>query len=691
MWGTFEEVTTGLGDEDPLAKAVEKPASPEDRPYAAEVDKNLKDVFRLESFRPDQFEAICATMDGRDVFVLMPTGGGKSLCYQLPAICVQGQTRGVTIVVSPLLALMRDQVSALRALGVDAVSLDSETPVEEAKEIWKRISSGVPPMLLYVTPERLIRNPSFRDIISKLYRAKQLARFVIDEAHCISTWIEFRATYGDLHELRDNFPGVPIMALTATATPETVDNIVESLKLENPAIFRQSFNRTNLNYRVVTKVNVDEMVGFIKKYHPNKSGIIFTMTKSACKKLSSQLAKKGLSARHFHAKISPKDKEDVLSQWHSGECRIVVATTAFGMGINKADVRFVIHFGLPKTLDGYYQETGRAGRDGLAADCVLYYSDQDLKKMVKITSDDTSQKQALRVVEEYCKNDSVCRRTQLLQHLGETFDEKDCHSLCDNCTNDSEALDFTKEAKSVVELVQFFENQHMRVTLLHCLAVYRGNDTKEIRENGRNKNPAYGSGSSVAKEVARLIFTKLLGLKILREEASQFSNYTAYYLKLGPDAANFLEGNVRIVLQVNSRKSKPTAKTRFKGPLRNDAIPSSFFDSLKTRHSREEDESDEDEIRLNGGPKDSQMTEAVAPGSAQSPHSVEEIEVDSDSDELLLKGPHKSERKNSVDLDRLYKKLLAHRQQVSLRTPALIAHLLTPRFKFRSSLIPIIL
>ncbi|KAJ3573735.1 hypothetical protein NP233_g2250 [Leucocoprinus birnbaumii] len=345
--------------------------------YMEEVYHQLEFVFGLKEFRPNQLEAISATLEGKDVFVLMPTGGGKSLCYQLPAVCTSGKTCGVTIVVSPLTALMEDQVSALTAKGVDAFFWSADSLQHEVSA--KLFSGDKKPSLLYVTPEKLRASSSCRNLLERLYRQQQLARFAIDEAHCISTWgQDFRSAYQGLGQLRQDYPNVPIIALTATANERTRDDIVDQLRLRNPASFNQSFNRPNLKYYIEKKTKVlDSIVDFIQRKHPNSSGVIYCLSRRSCQNLTEQLQSKGLRAEYFHAGLDKDTKNRLLEEWKKDKFRIIVATIAFGMGIDKPDVRFVIHHDLPKSLSGYYQETGRAGRDGKPADCVLYYSYKD--------------------------------------------------------------------------------------------------------------------------------------------------------------------------------------------------------------------------------------------------------------------------------------------------------------------------
>ncbi|KAJ7702469.1 P-loop containing nucleoside triphosphate hydrolase protein [Mycena rosella] len=523
-------------------------ADPEETgPYAEEIKQKLKRIFQLDTFRHNQFKAISATMAGQDVFVLMPTGGGKSLCYQLPGVCRGGKTKGVTVVISPLLALMHDQVNGLKAKNIDAVLLTSSTRDDEAQEIRNRIYSNSKPTFLYITPERLKVSSSLKSMLVSLYRQKELARFVIDEAHCIATWgQDFRDAYQELHTLRQDYPDIPIMALTATADRKTVDDIQGCLQLRNPAVFEQSFDRPNLNYSVVRKGAVDDMISFIKRSHPNQTGIIYRTGRDKCEQLAQQLRKKGLSAKHYHAKMEAVDKETVQAEWKSGECQIIVATIAFGMGIDKADVRFVIHFDLPKNMDGYYQETGRAGRDGKPADCVLYYAYRDLQTILKMINDSRDpnttresiarQDAAVRAVVRYCENDSECRRTQILQHFGEKFDSKNCRKRCNNCANEGLLVtqDFTEKAKSVLTLVQSMEDGHENVTLDHCRNIFKGANTTTIRDKRHDSHPLYGAGSDMPKELAELLFLKLVYFEALVEKSTPTTNskWHVQYLKV---------------------------------------------------------------------------------------------------------------------------------------------------------------
>ncbi|KAJ6606656.1 DNA helicase [Mycena vulgaris] len=663
LWANLDEVTMDYLDE-PIVAATEPLHDAElTGPHAEEIQLHLKRTFKLDAFRHNQFEAISATMAGRDVFVLMPTGGGKSLIYQLPAVCRGGKTKGVTVVVSPLLALMHDQVKALKAKNIDAVLLTSATREEEAQIIRQRLYSNLKPTLFYITPERLQVSSNLKNMLSHLYRGKELARFVIDEAHCISTWgQDFREAYQELHTLRDDFPEVPIMALTATADRKTVDDILGRLQLQSPAVFEQSFNRTNLNYNVLPKRSVDEMVTYIRQSHPNKTGIIYRTGRDKCEKLASQLRQKGLNAKHYHAKMEPVDKETVQAEWQSGECKIIVATIAFGMGIDKADVRFVIHFDLPKNMDGYYQETGRAGRDGLPADCLLYYSYRDFQtilKMIKDTKDPNTtrasierQEQAVRAVVRYCENDSVCRRIQILQHFGEKFDKKDCRGRCNNCASEGLLVtqDVTREAKSVLTLVQSLEQGHENVTVDHCRNIFRGANVAAVRDKRHDHHPMFAAGRDMPKELLELLFNKLMYLDALTEKSTQTnSKWHQQYLKLGARAHDFLSGRQTLRLSYRPKTPKPGGKATKgsrKAPAANPQEQGQEEDRPQPLYA--DDSMDDIEF----SPK-----KPVRPPAAR-----EVVEVISDSEDDAPNTP--LDRPPSANPSQLYQKLVAHRQKI---------------------------
>lgn len=508
-------------------------------PWSSDVKRVLRERFKLKGFRRHQLDAINATLGGQDAFVLMPTGGGKSLCYQLPAVVNTGRTRGVTIVISPLLSLMNDQVQHLRAVNVQAASLNSDTLSEEKKQIYNFLREEHPEhyiQLLYITPEMVNKSTAMMNALSQLYNKKKLARIVIDEAHCVSQWgHDFRPDYVALGNVRMQFPNVPLMALTATATRNVKMDIMENLKMRKCPVFVQSFNRPNLHYEVRLKKGkgilskmVIEIADLVKDKYKNQTGIIYALSQNGCKELSDKLvANHKIRAHHFHAGMTREEKATVLNDWQSGKIQVVVATIAFGMGIDKPDVRFVIHSSVPKSLEGYYQETGRAGRDGKKSGCYLYFGYQDismLKGFVEKSEGSEEQKQRqrsmLQQMIQYCENRSDCRRSQVLAYFGETFAKKDCRRTCDNCCSDAvfEVTDFTDYAKAAMRVVK--QVQPYSFTMLNCVEVLRGTagvKAKLAKMEGGGNLAEVGYASQVARGEIERLFYRLLEEKAIIE------------------------------------------------------------------------------------------------------------------------------------------------------------------------------
>src|SRR6267143_6683902 len=407
----------------------------------------LKQFFGFSSFRPLQEEIILDALAGRDVLALLPTGGGKSLCFQLPAL-----TRaGLTVVVSPLISLMKDQVDALQASGVPATFLNSSLKPDEARARLRGLHSGEY-RLLYVAPERMMLSGFLSDL-----RQWNVNLLAIDEAHCISEWgHDFRPEYRRLAELRSQFPEVPLMALTATATERVRLDIVKQLRLREPQRYVASFNRPNLTYRVLPKSKAYEQVLHFLATRPNESGIVYCQSRKSAESVAARLSDDGVMAKPYHAGLDARERSANQELFLRDEVRVICATIAFGMGINKPNVRFVVHHDLPKNVEGYYQETGRAGRDGLPSECLLLFSVGDVVKQIRFIEEKTEHEQRmaraqLRDMVGYAET-RQCRRAALLKYFSEDWPNQSCDS-CDNCLEPRETFDGTVPAQKFLSCV----------------------------------------------------------------------------------------------------------------------------------------------------------------------------------------------------------------------------------------------
>ncbi|EEU34847.1 uncharacterized protein NECHADRAFT_88354 [Fusarium vanettenii 77-13-4] len=554
-------------------------------PWSPEVQRMLKDRFRMKRFRHNQLEAINATLGGKDAFVLMPTGGGKSLCYQLPAVVKTGKTQGVTIVVSPLLSLMQDQVDHMKSLGIQAVAFNGECSAEYKRQVMTAFKERSPEdyiELLYVTPEMVSKNITFNNGMRTLHDKGKLARIVIDEAHCVSQWgHDFRPDYKTLGQVRQRYPGVPVMALTATATQNVIVDIRHNLGMDNCQTFSQSFNRPNLYYEVRGKTTnakcMDEIASLIKSKYANQSGIVYTVSRKNAEKVAESLSDQGITARHYHAGVDPQEKAEVQIAWQQGQIKIIVATIAFGMGIDKPDVRFVIHHGLPKSLEGYYQETGRAGRDGDPSDCILFYGKQDIRILKKLIAEGDGNKEQkerqmsmLNRVTAFCDNKSDCRRAEILRYFGEDFSAAQCGKTCDNCKAGLifEQQDFSKYAIAAIRVVQ----AQRRITAVQCADILIGR--KYPPYEARRSDDWYGMAKSLKKHELVRVLDKLLAEKAFHEN-NQVGNHgmAIQYLKLGSTYHLFLSGQRKLMLSIQvpeegatNKPSKPQSKQATKKP-----------------------------------------------------------------------------------------------------------------------------
>jgi ATP-dependent DNA helicase RecQ len=454
-------------------------------PSPAEV---LTSVFGYRTFHPLQQRVIDRLLSGGDALVLMPTGGGKSLCYQVPALCRDG----LTLVVSPLVALMKDQVEALRANGVAAAYLNSTQSAAEADAVTAQVDAGTL-KLLYVSPERL-----FSGTASRL-AAWKVGLVAVDEAHCISFWgHDFRPEYTKLGQLRDLLPGVPFVALTATADAAIERDILAQLAIDEEAVFKSSFDRPNLHLAVAPgQKKLDQLLAFLSR-RPEQAGIVYCLSRAGTEDLAEKLSLRGHRARAYHAGLSSDERSSVQDAFLRDETDIVCATVAFGMGIDKSNVRWVVHFNLPKNLEGFYQEIGRAGRDGLPSDTLLFYSYADVAQQLKFLETAEGRRELLAAkldrMKQYAEARS-CRRRILLSYFGETL-ETDC-GHCDNCENPPETFDGTITAQKLLSAVYRTQG---RATLRQAALLLRGSHAQEVVEPGWSELKTFGAGKDLRFE-----------------------------------------------------------------------------------------------------------------------------------------------------------------------------------------------
>jgi ATP-dependent DNA helicase RecQ len=450
----------------------------------------LKRVFGYEHFHPLQEKVISHVLDGHDALVLMPTGGGKSLCFQVPALCRDG----LTLVISPLVALMRDQTSALQANGVAADLLNSTQTAAEAELVLQKIAAGRL-KLLYVSPEKL-----FAGSIAARLPDWNISLVAIDEAHCISFWgHDFRPEYTQLGRLREVLPGVQLVALTATADPAIRRDILSQLSIDEASVFQDSFDRPNLHLSVLPGLKRFEKVQEFLGRHRNQAGIIYCLSRASTEELAAKLARLGYKAEAYHAGMGTEARHAVQDSFQRDETAIVCATVAFGMGIDKNNVRWVIHWNLPKNLEGFYQEIGRAGRDGLPSDTLLFYSYADVAQQLKFMDDANPERRELLAakldrMKQYAEA-MICRRRILLSYFGET-PENDC-GHCDVCENPPETFDGTITAQKLLSAVY---RTGGRATLRQCALILRGSHAQEIVEPGWHELKTFGVGTDLKFE-----------------------------------------------------------------------------------------------------------------------------------------------------------------------------------------------
>ena len=559
----------------------------------------LKQYFGFTSFRPLQEEIIRDSLAGKDVFALLPTGGGKSLCFQLPALARDG----LTVVVSPLIALMKDQVDALQAGGVPATFLNSSLAAGEGRQRLRGLHNGEF-RLLYAAPERLMLSGFLEDL--QRWNVRLIA---VDEAHCISEWgHDFRPEYRQLAQLRELLPRVPFMALTATATTRVREDIVTHLKLREPKCYVASFNRPNLTYRVIPKNKpYDQLLAFLRA-RPKESGIVYCQSRKTTERVAANLTEDGVNARPYHAGLTPKERTEHQELFLRDDVRVICATIAFGMGINKPNVRFVIHYDLPKNIEGYYQETGRAGRDGLPSECILLFSAGDVVKQTQFI-DEKPDAQEQKIAREQLQQMvhyaecAACRRRELLAYFGEAYGAPgtapasfkpesgqaeavlgapNC-GACDNCLSPRETFNGTLAAQKFLSCVyRIRENARFGVGLNHVIEVLTGADTEKIRKWGHAQLSTYGIGQEHSRPEWAAIGRELIRLGHLRQTAEKFS-----VLELTPQGLAVLKHRKPVTL--TKPAVVPETKLHRVGEI---ACDEALFDRLRQLRKKLADERD---------------------------------------------------------------------------------------------------
>jgi ATP-dependent DNA helicase RecQ len=549
------------------------------------VQRILHEVFGYATFRGAQREIVEHVVAGGDALVLMPTGGGKSLCYQVPAIARQRAGHGVAVVVSPLIALMHDQVGALHEAGVDAAFLNSTLDGDESRRIERELLAGRM-TLLYAAPERIL-TPRFLGMLASLHERGLLSLFAIDEAHCVSQWgHDFREEYLGLSALHEQFPGVPRLALTATADEHTRADIVERLKLEEARLFVASFDRPNIRYTIAEKDEPRrQLLRFLRDEHEGEAGIVYCQTRRKVDETAAWLVEEGIMALPYHAGLEPETRRRHQDRFLREDGIVIVATIAFGMGIDKPDVRFVAHLDLPKNIEAYYQETGRAGRDGLPADAWMTYGLADVVNQRRMIDESEAEEDFKRL--QRGKLDALlalaeahdCRRVRLLAYFGQASGP--CGN-CDNCLNPPATWDATEAARKALSCIyRFRQAGGQRYGAGHLIDVLRGKATDKVAQHGHERLSTYGIGADVGDAQWRLVLRQLIALGHVQTEG-EFNT-----LALAESAREVLRGAVPVRLRVPAQPGPRGKAARAKPgaakppPLPLDAAATARFAALK--------------------------------------------------------------------------------------------------------------
>ncbi|KAG5342885.1 RECQ1 helicase, partial [Acromyrmex heyeri] len=501
--------------------------------WSVKLTETLKNVFKIEKLRELQLPTMNAIMSKEDVILIMPTGGGKSLCYQLPAV----MSKGITVVVSPLVSLMEDQLHGLHKLDIKATMLCAKADKESIKmTMTALVDKSCPLKLIYITPEYMAKSNRFMNKLQKAYELGHLERFAIDEVHCCSQWgHDFRPDYKFLGVLKSMFPGIPILGLTATAPTKIIVDVQKMLDISGCLVLRASFNRPNLYYEVRRKPADKEtclamIENLLKNRFNGKSGIIYTTTIKDAEQLTTDLRGRGIKAGCYHAMLEANYRSEVYSKWMSGKYQVVVATIAFGLGIDKPDVRFVIHHCISKSMENFYQESGRAGRDGKKSVCLVLYRLADIFKLSTMVFQDKVGLQNLYKVLAYCLDQTSCRRSLIATHFEENWKENDCAEMCDHCRKSvsvRKQIDVAYYCRQLYQIMTKAVQSETRLTALKLVDAWYGKGASSLRVSNV---PV----PNFTRETAEAIVGYLLINGYLQEDF-HFSAYsTISYLKRGP-------------------------------------------------------------------------------------------------------------------------------------------------------------
>jgi len=553
----------------------------------------LREVFGYDAFRGPQEAIVNHVCAGGDALVLMPTGGGKSLCYQIPAIARQRAGHGIAVVISPLIALMHDQVGALHEAGVEAAFLNSSLSGEDANVVEQRMRRG-DMTLLYAAPER-VTTPRFLAQLDDLYAQGHLSLFAIDEAHCVSQWgHDFRPEYRALTVLHERYSGVPRIALTATADTTTRADIVERLQLENAQQFVSSFDRPNIRYTIIEKKDAStQLLRFIQREHTGAygqdSGIVYCQSRKRVEEVAQLLCDAGISALPYHAGLAPATRQNNQNRFLREEGLVMVATIAFGMGIDKPDVRFVAHLDMPKNIEGYYQETGRAGRDGQSANAWMAYGLNDVVNQRRMIDESPAAEEFKQVMRG--KLDALlalaeatdCRRGRLLGYFGETHPKMKCGN-CDNCLQPPQIWDGTEAARMLLSTIYRIHQQDGKTFGAgHVMDILRGKDTEKVQQYGHARLSTFGIGAQFSEQQLRGVLRQLIALGALGVDAQTFST-----LYLTQSSRAVLKGEMAIRLRASvstpvasKSKSRASGSVHKPTPTPLDATGQARFDALK--------------------------------------------------------------------------------------------------------------